>query len=155
MKALIIIDVQNEYSMNGAITLNRYYEVVNKTVEHAKNNSYDKIILVAHEDLKYFVKGTKGREIDDRIKELSDIVVVKKHADSFQDTNLEELLPKDTELFITGMMTQNCVIFTALTGKELGYKVNILEKLCTTRDDFVQEAAIRALRSKDITIIRN
>lgn len=51
------------------------------------------------------------------------------------------------------MMTHNCVTYTAFSSRKLGYKVNVIENLCTTRDDIMQQIAIRALKSKEINVI--
>lgn len=148
MKTLIIIDVQNEYSKNGGIVLPLYEEIVSRTVEYVKNNNYDKIVLIANEGTTFFRKGTWEREIDSRIKKLSNIEVVKNNADAFQDTNLEKLIEQKSEIHLAGMMTHNCVSYTAFTGKKLGFDVKIIENLCATRDDIMQQIAIRALKSK-------
>ena len=75
-------------------------------------------------------------------------VVTKHVADAFQDTDLASHLPGSGELLVCGMMTQNCVVFTAMSRDADPYKVRVVGDLCTAPTEVVHRIALNALRSK-------
>lgn len=74
-------------------------------------------------------------------------MVTKRFADSFEQTNLDELLKKQgiSELLLCGMMTQNCVTHTAISKAAEKYKVAILADCCTTVDEMIHNIALNAV----------
>jgi len=74
--------------------------------------------------------------------------VVKHHAGAFQDTTLLEHLAGIDELLVCGMMTQNCVVFTALSRAADHIRVRVIADLCTAPTETVHGIALNALRSK-------
>ncbi|MET0749356.1 MAG: isochorismatase family protein, partial [Rhizobium sp.] len=74
--------------------------------------------------------------------------VTKQNADAFQDTDLATQLAGTTDLLICGMMTQNCVVVTAMSRAADGYKVRVIGDLCTAPTEAVHGIALNALASK-------
>ena len=74
-------------------------------------------------------------------------VVQKADADSFYNTNLENILTElgVEEIIITGMMTHNCVIFTSLSKSAEKYQVKIIPECTTTIDPMVHNFALAGL----------
>ena len=156
-KALIIIDVQNDYFPGGAFPLwNTSSTLTN--IKAAVNTAKEKqipVILVQHiADPKlgispFFNEGSKGAELHKELTELIDdpIIVTKAFADSFEGTNLDHLLQELNidETLVCGMMTQNCVTHTAISKTMEKYNTSILIDCCTTVDEMIHNIALHAV----------
>lgn len=159
-RALIVIDLQNDYFPEGKFplwnteaTLAAAEAAIGKA--HAKNIP---VILVQHiaDSSKgiapFFNAGTHGVELHPRILAAAPqaTIVVKSFADSFLNTTLEATLEKldATELWICGMMTQNCVTHTAISKAAEKYAVTILRDCCTTVDPMIHGMALNALSAR-------
>ena len=156
-RALIVIDLQNDYFSNGKFPLWNSEETL-KSIEEAigKAKSQDiPVILVQHlADSRlglapFFNEGTVGSEIHSRILAAAPNapIVIKAFADSFHQTNLEETLQGlgVSELLVCGMMTQNCVTHTAISKVAEKYRVSILSDCCTTVDAMLHNIALNAV----------
>jgi len=157
MKALLIIDLQNDYFPGGKFPLWNTDVVINNIVAAitgAKSNGIS-IIHVQHianpetGTAPFFNKGSKGAEIHRRILASAPEapIVIKHFADSFLETNLEETLSGlgVTELLVCGMMTQNCVTHTAISKSAEKYNVTVLADCCTTVDEMIHNIALHAI----------
>jgi nicotinamidase-related amidase len=81
--------------------------------------------------------GTPGWEIHPAVAPVAgDVVVQKRHPDSFQDTSLQqELASRDIErLVITGIQTGYCVDTTCRRAYSLGYDVTLVRDAHSTWD---------------------
>lgn len=155
-KVLIVIDVQKEYCPGGAYPLWNMEETV-ENIKKALKAAAEKdvpVVLIQHcypadAGAPFFIEGTPNVEIVDEIRALApDAPVVKKvDGDSFYHTNLEEILSGmgAEELIITGMMTHNCVVFTALSKGAEKYSVKIIPECTTTIDPNVHSMALAGL----------
>ena len=63
-------------------------------------------------------------------------------SDAFQETDLGAHLLDTGELFICGMMTQNCVTYTALAPEATVLDRRVIGDLCTAPTDFVHQVAL-------------
>lgn len=153
-KALIVIDAQNDYLTDGRYPLWNIDNTVKNIKEKLMNSieNGDLIVFVQHVSplgSAFFEEKTYGAEIISSISELTEnaVIIQKKHADSFDETNLSKVLQDNNinEIDIIGMMTQNCVLFTALSEKALKYNVNILPDCCTSVSPVIHAVAIRGL----------
>ena len=120
-KALLLIDLQNDYFPGGKfplwntdVTLSNIEQAMNAA--KAKNIPIIHIQHIANPELgvaPFFKQGSEGAKIHSRILETAPDapIVIKEFADSFVKTNLEEILTGlgVDELLVCGMMTQNCV----------------------------------------------
>ncbi|PWJ38532.1 cysteine hydrolase family protein [Sediminitomix flava] len=154
-KALIIIDVQNDYFEGGIypqFNTTSVLEPTKKAIEKAKQEGY-LIVFIKHEAPEGFlVKGTEGSEIHAELKPyLEDgIIVTKTFANSFKETNLETVLKENnvTDLIITGIMTQNCVTHTAISKESEKYNVTVVGNACTAPNEMVHNVALVALTER-------
>jgi nicotinamidase-related amidase len=154
-RAFLVIDIQNDYFPGGVLPLWEP-EAVEARIVAAIGRARaqgDRVILVRHESLAAvgpFVQGSAGAEIRPAILAAAGDapVVVKQHADAFQDTDLAQHLTGIEELIVAGMMTQNCVVFTALSRAAEGLRVQVVGDLCTAPIEVVHRIALRALESK-------
>lgn len=156
-KALLVIDVQNDYFPGGNFPLWSTEETLANTVgavQRARAKGVP-VILVQHVadasrgPAPFFDAGTSGVELHPAIRQAAPEapVVVKAFADSFHQTCLEETLTGlgVTELLVCGMMTQNCVTHTAISKAAEKYAVTVLTDCCTTVDRMIHLIALNAL----------
>lgn len=158
--ALLLIDLQNDYFPGGKFPLWNTDAILAETekVITKANNAGVPIIHIQHVtdsasgSAAFFNAGTQGAAIHPRILAAAPAapVIVKTHADSFYETNLEEVLAGlgvDT-LWIAGMMTQNCIAHTAISKTAEKYDVAVLPDLCSTVDQMIHNIALRALATR-------
>jgi len=159
-KALIMIDLQNDYFPGGLFPLWNT-EAVLQNIETAIVGARAKGIPVIHvqhvADSKtgiapFFNEGTTGFELHPRILAAAPDapVVVKHYADSFEQTTLEDTLKRldVSELLVCGMMTQNCVTHTAISKAAEMYAVTVLTDCCTTVSEILHQIALHALSTR-------
>ncbi|WP_339108550.1 isochorismatase family protein [Thioclava sp. GXIMD4216] len=154
-RALIVIDVQKDYFEGGSLPLwnvNEIEQRIADTIKRSRDRG-DKIILVRHISKSpsgLFAQGSVGSEISPLILSVAEDapVVVKHVADAFQDTDLLSHLGECDELLLCGMMTQNCVAFTALSRSADRFRILVASELCTAPSEIVHKIALNALASK-------
>ena len=159
-KALLVIDLQNDYFPGGKFPLWNT-DAVLKNIERAIETANAHGIPVIHiqhiansrmGSAPFFNEGTPGADIHPRILAAAPKapIVVKEFADSFEKTTLEATLTKlgVTELLICGMMTQNCVTHTAISKAAEKYSVSVLVDCCTTVDEMIHNIALHALSTR-------
>ena len=141
-EALLIIDVQNDYFPNGACELVGAYEAENKIkslIEESRRINRP-IIYIQHinpPDDTFFIEGTFGCEISERIKpQADDKVIVKYYPNSFLETDLNSYLKENGigKLIVCGMMTHMCVDTTVRAAMDYGYEVDLVADGCATMD---------------------
>jgi nicotinamidase-related amidase len=159
-KVLLIIDLQNDYFSGGKFPLwNTEVTLSNivKAIKRAESKGIPVIHIqhIANPEMgiaPFFNQGTEGAAIHPRIIQVAPDapVVVKEFADSFVDTNLEEVLSDlgVTDLLVCGMMTQNCVTHTAISKSAEKYAVSILPDCCTTVDEMIHNIALHAVSTR-------
>jgi nicotinamidase-related amidase len=159
-RALIVIDVQNDYFPDGKFPLwnvEATLDKVESAIARARADAVP-VILVQHVAdaskgaAPFFNQGTWGVEIHARIRAAAPdaSVVTKSFADSFLQTTLEQKLTElgIGELLICGMMTQNCVTHTAISKAAEKYKVSILGDCCTTVSQMIHLIALNAVSAR-------
>ena len=141
-RALLIIDIQNDYFPGGKMELEGA-DAAAKNAAEALRSFRDKslpIFHVRHLSVRpgstFFIPGTSGAEIHAAVKpQGSEKVIEKNFPNSFRGTALENAL-KDAgvkELVVAGMMTHMCVDASVRHAADLGYKVTLLGDACATR----------------------
>ncbi|MBY0455202.1 MAG: cysteine hydrolase [Burkholderiaceae bacterium] len=159
-RALIVIDVQNDYFADGKFPLWNTEAVLANTeaaIAKARENNIP-IIFVQHiADASkgiapFFNSGTTGVDIHPRILKAAPdaIIITKSFADSFHQTVLEQTLHQSgaEELLICGMMTQNCVTHTAISKSAEKYSVKILADCCTSINQMIHLIALNAVSTR-------
>lgn len=132
-RALIVIDVQNEY-FTGRLPVSypsNSFENILKVIDVSKKENIPVIVVQHSSDISNtpFEKGTVGWELHDSIKDLEfEHYVEKTLPSSFVGTDLQEWLENNSidTLVISGYMTQMCCDTTARYAKHLGYEVEFL-----------------------------
>ncbi len=142
-KALLIIDVQNDYFDNGAYPLSNA-DMAAKNIQGVLGKfraEGDLVVFIKHINLKenaaFFKPESVGSEIYKEIEPIEGETVIIKHTpNSFRDTELHSFLQSQNveELVIAGMMTQHCVDTTVRAAYDFGYSNILLHDGCATRD---------------------
>lgn len=159
-KALLLVDLQNDYFPGGQFPLWNTEETL-RNVEGAIARAHAAGVHVIHIQhianaaqgiAPFFNAGTPGSEIHPRILAAAPHapVVVKEFADSFVGTTLDAVLRERgvDELLVCGMMTQNCVTHTAISKAAERYQVTILPDCCTTVSEMLHQIALHAVSTR-------
>lgn len=141
-KALLIIDVQNDYFENGKCELHRPDYALNaiKAILKYFRENNEPVYFIQHISSKgvaFFEPDTAGVQIHRDITPLKqEQIIVKHYPNSFFQTTLQQKLEEAgiTELVICGMMTHMCIDTTVRAANELGYQITLLSDACATKD---------------------
>lgn len=142
-RALLIIDIQNDYFEGGANPLVGAQEAslnARKLLNEFRKDS----LLVIHiqhisfrEGSVFFLPKTKGVMIHENVLPLiHEKVIIKSYPNSFHDTELLRYLRTNnvTDLVICGMMTHMCVDATVRAAKDFGFNCTIISDACATKN---------------------
>lgn len=142
-RAIIVVDIQNEYFPGGKLLLNGIEEAATNAanvIEHARSAN-DLVVYFQHEsadpDIPFFTPGTQGVAIHPIVAPLGEETVLVKHfPNSFRETGLQELLDQQNieEVVIIGAMSHMCIDATSRAASDLGYKTTIIHDACATLD---------------------
>lgn len=142
-KALLIIDVQNDYFAGGTHTLYEPEiagENAGKLLKNARKNDLE-IIHIQHiavnEGADFFLPNTFGAAINDCVTPIEgEKIVVKNYPNSFRETELLKYLQDKniSELVVCGMMTDVCVDATVRAAMDLGFTTTVIGDACATEN---------------------
>lgn len=154
-RTLLVIDIQQDYFPGGVLPLWQAEETEARIVAAivAARAAGDRIVLVRHVSSApkgLFAADGPGIAIRPAILAAAGDapVVTKRFADAFQETDLAHHLAGTDDLLVCGMMTQNCVVFTALSRDADTYRVSVVGDLCTAPIEVVHRIALNAIGSK-------
>ena len=141
-RALVIIDIQNDYFPGGKMELEGSEAAAANAARALERFRREQlpIVHVRHLSVRpgstFFIPGTAGAEIHERVRpRAAERVVEKNFPNSFRATDLDRVL-KDAgakELVVAGMMTHMCVDASVRQAADLGYKITLLGDACATR----------------------
>jgi len=169
-KALLVIDMQIDYiDENGRFPIersqiNNLIETVNNIIGDFHGNDYQ-IIYIRNNFRKNnivnifinfaAIEGTAGAEIDPRINIVSDDIFDKYTASPFSNKSFENFLISNqiNELYVCGVMADECVYETALGAFDRNYIVNYISNAVGSSSVKNIENTIEKLRKKGIKII--
>ena len=159
-KALVVIDVQNEYFADAGGHFPQWQaletaERVAGRISQARSAG-ELVVGVRHcaaqADAPLFRPDSSAVALHATVADLlADVPqVVKQHADAFLNTCLSEILQQagiDT-LELCGIMTQNCVTHTALSPAATAYTVQVWSEGCTAPSELIHAIALNALADR-------
>jgi len=155
--ALIVIDIQNDYFPGGAFPLEEpelACKAAMTAIEKARKEGWLIVGIqhIATPEAPFFKPDSKGANIHpDVVAALGNApVIIKKEADSFFETSLEQLLRENgiTDIYLTGMMTQHCVTHTALSPQAQGMKMHIIAQACAAPTKALSDLALFGLSAR-------
>ncbi len=142
-RALVTIDIQNDYFPGGRWTLDGMEQAADNAARllAAARSAGDTVVHVHHEfqsaDAPFFAPGTTGAQIHEKVLPLSGETKVLKHAvNAFQGTDLKQILEAAgaEELLICGAMSHMCIDAVTRAAKDFGYACTVAQDACATRD---------------------
>jgi len=141
-RALIVIDVQNEYFAGGAWALPHAERALPNILAlmdkaRARGDSVVTIQHVAPEGSPVFARGSKGAQLHkDLPASTGGPLFEKQHPSSFQGTGLRDYLAKNgiTALDICGFMTQMCCDTTTREAYANGFAVRLFSDATAARN---------------------
>ena len=142
-RALIVIDIQNDYFPGGKWTLSNMDAATDNAarVIAAARTAGDLVVHVRHEfptaDAPFFTPGSEGAKIHEKVLPAQgEAVVLKHHVNSFRETDLEDILDRNgiEDVVITGAMSHMCIDAATRAASDLGYGVTVIQDACASRD---------------------
>ncbi|PWK76820.1 cysteine hydrolase family protein [Aminobacter sp. AP02] len=142
-RAVIAIDIQNEYFPGGRMPLVGIEQATANAarVIDAARAKGDTVIHVRHlskaADAPIFAPGTPGIEINAAVAPAEgEKVITKNFVNSFRETDLKATLDAGgiDEVVIVGAMSHMCVEGATRAATDFGYKTVVVHDACATRD---------------------
>jgi nicotinamidase-related amidase len=149
-RALLVIDVQNDYFPGGAWALpgaERALPNILRLIEGAREREEPVVFIrhVAPEGSPVFARGSRGGALHEGLgARPADPAFEKAHPSAFQDTGLADWLDEAGigALDLCGFMTQMCCDTTAREAYARGFKVRLFSDACAARDLVVEGETI-------------
>ena len=142
-RAIIVVDLQNEYLATGKLPLvgiDAATANAVRVIADARAKGVP-VLHVRHEstssDAPIFVPGSDGVRIMAAVAPIGDEpVIVKNHVNSFRDTDLKQQLEARgiEDVVVVGAMSHMCVDAVVRASADMGYAVTVLHNACATRD---------------------
>ena len=152
-KALLLVDIQNDYFPGGRMELAGMDEAAVRARELLDSfrarqwPTYHIQHVSMRKGASFFLPDTPGVEIHPSIMPLSGETVIEKHfPNSFRDTGLKEVLAAAgvNELIICGAMSHMCIDASTRAAADLGFPCTVIHDACATRDLVFGDAVIPA-----------
>jgi len=163
MRTLLVIDMLRDFIYeDGALPVEGAAKLIPKINAEIKKfrGRGDSAIFIADshaEDDKEFeiwpkhcVRGSKGGKVVEELDKANDNEIVEKTTYSaFYNTRLEEVLKEKriTEVVLTGVLTDICVMHTAADAAMRGYKVRVLKDCVASSSRETHEWALKHMKS--------
>jgi len=142
-KALIIVDMQNDYFGGGAMELANIDPAAancGKLLQSFRD-ARQPVFHIQHISTRpgsgFFVPGTPGCDIHQSLQPLvGEALVVKHYPSAFRGTDLGRLLQMSgiKKLAICGAMSHMCIDTTVRAAFDFGYQCELIADACATRD---------------------
>ena len=140
-RALVIVDIQNDYFPGGRNPLEGPEQAAANAREllGGFRASGEPLVHIQHvwdaPDAEYLQPGTPGFEINDAVRPAEgETVIQKANPNSFLDTSLEKHLRDQgvDSVVVCGMMTSMCVDATVRAAVDLGFAATVVHDACAT-----------------------
>lgn len=141
-RALVVIDLQNEYLPSGKLPL----EGVNDAISNAATviayfrERGEPVINVRHEfgdDAPFFVPGSDGVDIVPEVApQDGEKVIIKHYPNAFRETDLKQFLDGEgvEEIVFVGAMSHMCIAASVRAATDFGYDTVTVHDACATMD---------------------
>lgn len=142
-KALLIIDIQNDYFPGGKMELDGMDDAAKKAGEllasFRKKNEL--VVHVRHLSVRpgatFFIPETFGSEIHPSVApQPTEKVILKNYPNSFRNTGFDDFLKENrvSELIVCGAMSHMCIDTSVRAAFDLGYTCTVISDACATRN---------------------
>ncbi|QQY80242.1 nicotinamidase-related amidase [Keratinibaculum paraultunense] len=164
MKALLIIDMLKDFiDKEGKLTTGpageKIVEFIQKKTNEFREKDYPIIYICDNheEDDKEFdmfpphcIAGTEGSQIIQQLQvKDGDKIIKKRRYSAFYGTDLDLYLREKgvDEIYLVGVCTNICVLYTAADARNLAYKVNVFKEGIASFDEEAHEFALKEMES--------
>ena len=140
---LVLVDIQNDYFPGGRMELVGISEAGQKSgglLSFFRDNKWPTFHiqhLSVRKRATFFLPDTRGAEIHNCIKPLSDERIIQKfYPNSFRETTLLEELKKNQieQVVVCGAMSHMCIDATTRAAFDLGFECVAIKDACATRN---------------------
>jgi nicotinamidase-related amidase len=152
-RALVLIDIQNDYFPGGKWALSGIEAAADNPAQvlAAARAAGDLVVHVRHEfptaDAPFFTPGSEGAQIHPKARGLEgEPVVLKRHVNAFRETDLKAILDRHgiEEVVMCGAMSHMCVDAGTRAASDLGYRCVVVHDACATRDQEFEGVVVPA-----------
>ncbi|MFA9413805.1 cysteine hydrolase family protein [Streptococcus sp. E29BA] len=168
-KALICIDYTVDFVADeGKLTAGKPAQAIEQAISRSVQTAYNRgdyvfFAIDGHDDNDHFhpesrlfpphsIKGTAGRRLYGQLHDVFQTIKTsdrvfwldKRHYSAFSGTDLDIRLRERgvTTVILTGVLTDICVLHTAISAYNLGYQIEIIADAVATLDQNRQEWAL-------------
>ena len=154
-KALLLVDIQNDYFPGGAYELSGMEQAATKAhdlLNFCRENDLLRVHIQHIErdpEAEFFLPETPGVEIHQTVAPASGEQLVQKGApNSFLNTDLEHILreSKIDQVVLCGAMSHMCIDATCRAALDLGFSCTVIHDACATCDLEFLGSAIPAVQ---------
>lgn len=152
-RAIVVVDVQKDYFPGGLYALDGMQEAagnVAKVIAAARKRG-DRVIHIQHifpdAGAPFFRPDSEGNEIHPTVAPKDgETVIVKNYPNSFQKTNLKDLLEEDgiKDVVVVGAMSHMCIDATVRASSDFGFNTTVVQDACATRAQEFGEVTVPA-----------
>lgn len=142
-KALVVVDIQNDYFPGGRWALcgvEKAAAQAARVIDRFRERG-DLVVHIRHEfkdeNAPFFRPHSEGAQIHESVENRADEPVVLKHfINSFRETDLKAILDRHgiNEVVVVGNMSHMCVDGMTRAAIDFGYKTTVLHDACATLD---------------------
>ncbi len=142
-RALILIDIQEDYFADGKWTLAGIGAAADNAARllDAARLSGDLVVHVRHEfqsdDAPFFTPESDGARIHKKVQPLDgEIVILKHQVNAFKETDLKDVLDREgvKDIAICGAMSHMCIDAVTRAASDFGYVITLIHDACATCD---------------------
>ena len=142
-KALIVIDIQNDYFPGGKMELVGSVEAAVRasSVQALFREHGYPVLHIKHFALSpnatFFLPNTWGVEINESVAPITaELIIIKHYPNSFRETVLGQILAnlQIKDLVVVGMMTHMCIDTSVRAANDLGFNVTLVSDACATKN---------------------
>lgn len=142
-QALVLVDIQNDYFTGGNMALVGMEKAAANAASVLRKFREKRLHLfhIQHVSTRpgagYFVPGTHGVEINPMVAPLPGEPIAQKHfPNAFRETPLLDWVKEAEveEVVICGAMTHMCIDATVRAAFDFGFRCQVVEDACATRD---------------------
>jgi len=164
VKALLVIDMLNDFiDEDGALSVGpqgkAIINIIKEKISEFRKNEYPIIFICDNHEKNdkefemfapHCIAGTAGAKIisDLDVKDV-DKVISKRRYSAFFGTDLDLYLRENNidEIFLTGVCTNICVLYTAADARNLAYKVSIYKDAVASFDSTAHDFALKEAKN--------
>lgn len=164
MKALLVIDMLNDFiDEDGALSVGPQGKaiigVIKEKINDFREHDYPVVFICDNHEKNdkefemfppHCIAGTYGAKIiEDLDVKDDDKIIVKRRYSAFFGTDLDLYLRENKvdEIFLAGVCTNICVLYTAADARNLAYKVNIYKDGVASFDEEAHNFALKEAKN--------